>query len=137
MGIDRIGKGGAPPATPETQGSGSVEKKGGVEKTFSVERTEAPKQPAEVAATGAAARPHEMGVETDRMSALARLRAGEIDVNGYVDLKVDEVVSKLQGLRPAEIDDIRKMLRDQIATDPGLADLVRTAPGHAPAPPEE
>ena len=137
MGIDRIGKGGAPPATPETQGSGSVEKKGGVEKTFSVERTEAPKQPAEVAATGAAARPHEMGVETDRMSALARLRAGEIDVNGYVDLRGDEATKGLEGLSAAELDDIKKVLRDQMATDPALTDLVGMATGKTPDVPED
>jgi len=58
-------------------------------------------------------------------------------VNGYVDLKVDEVVKGLKGLSPAEIDDIRKMLRDQMATDPGLADLVRTATGQMPSPPED
>ena len=124
MGIDRIGKGGAPPAAPETQGSGSVEKKGGVEKTFSVERTEATKQPAEVAAT-------------EGTSALARLRAGEIDVNTYVDLRVDEATKGLEGLSAAELDDIKKVLRDQMATDPALTDLVRTATAKTPDVPED
>ena len=127
MGIDRIGKGGAPPATPETQGSGSVEKKGPVEKTFSVERTEASKQRAEVGATDAA----------DGASALARLRAGEIDVNTYVDLRVDEATKGLEGLSAAELDDIKKVLRDQMATDPALTDLVRTATGKTPDVPED
>ena len=127
MGIDRIGKGGVPPAAPETQGSGSVEKKGAVEKTFSVERTEATRQPAEVAATGGA----------EGASALARLRAGEIDVNTYVDLRVDEATKGLEGLSAAELDDIKKVLRDQMATDPALVDLVRTATGKTPDVPED
>ncbi|MBX3209173.1 MAG: hypothetical protein KF764_29335 [Labilithrix sp.] len=127
MGIDRIGKGGAPPATPETQGSGSVEKKGSVEKAFSVERPDATRQAAQAGAAEAA-----QGSE-----ALARLRAGEIDVDGYVDLKVDEATKGLEGLSPSALDDIKKVLRDQMATDPGLTDLVRTATGQAPKIPED
>ena len=126
MGIDRIGKGGAPPATPETQGSGSVDKKGPVEKAFSVERAEATKQPAHVGPAEAA-----------QSSPLARLRAGEIDVNTYVDLRVDEATKGLEGLSAAELDDIKKVLRDQMATDPALSDLVRMATGKTPDVPEE
>ena len=127
MGIDRIGKGGAPPATPEPQGSGSVEKKGPVEKAFSVERTEATKPPAPVAAAESAG----------ATSPLARLRAGEIDVNTYVDLRVDEATKGLQGLPTAELDDIKRVLRDQMATDPALTDLVRMATGKTPDLPED
>ena len=127
MGIDRIGKGGAPPATPETQGTGSTERKGSVEKPFSVERPDATK-----------AASHAGGTEAATItSPLARLRAGEIDVNGYVDLKVDEAIQGLDGLSAAELDDIKKILRDQMATDPGLADLVRTATGQMPSIPED
>ena len=134
MGIDRIGKGGAPPATPDLEGgdkTGAADKKAPVEKSFSSTVAET-----EGARAAGLTGPR---VETPAAegSPLARFRAGEVDVNGYVDLKVDEVVSKLQGLSPAEIDDIRKMLRDQIATDPGLGDLVRTATGPAPAPPAQ
>jgi hypothetical protein len=127
MGIDRIGKGGAPPATPETLGTGSVEKKGHVEKAFSVERPDATRHASQAGATEAA----------EGSSALARLRAGEIDVNGYVDLKVDEATKGLEGLSPAELDDIKKVLRDQMSTDPGLTDLTRTATGHVPKVPDE
>jgi len=130
MGIDRIGKGGAPPATPDTQGTGSLEKKGpsgAVEKAFSVERADATKQPTQVEAADAAR----------GSSALARLRAGEIDVNTYVDLRVDEATKGLEGLSPAELEDVKKVLRDQMATDPGLTDLVRTATGKTPDVPEE
>lgn len=127
MGIDRIGKGGAPPATPETQGSGSVAKKGPAEKAFSVERTEATRQPSNVGAAESA----------QGASPLARLRAGEIDVNTYVDLRVDEATKGLEGLPPAELADIKKALRDQMATDPALTDLVRMATGKTPDVPEE
>ncbi|OJY25923.1 MAG: hypothetical protein BGO98_35605 [Myxococcales bacterium 68-20] len=127
MGIDRIGKGGAPPAAPETQGSGSVEKKGSIEKAFSVERPDATKQAWQAGAAEAA----------QGSQALARLRAGEIDVDGYVDLKVDEATRGLEGLSPAELEDIKKVLRDQMSTDPGLVDLVRTATGQTPKIPED
>ncbi|MBX3263756.1 MAG: hypothetical protein KF782_29050 [Labilithrix sp.] len=124
MGIDRIGKGGAPHATPETQGPGSVEKKGSVEEAFSVERPDATNRAAQ---PGAA-----QGSE-----ALARLRAGELDVEGYVELKVDEATRGLEGLSPSELDDVKKVLRDRMATDPGLSDLVRTATGRTPEIPED
>ncbi|MDF2697611.1 MAG: hypothetical protein K0S65_5994 [Labilithrix sp.] len=126
MGIDRIGKGGTPPTTPETKGSGSIEKKGPVEKAFSVERPDATRQASQAA-----------GTEATQSSALARLRSGEIDVNGYVDLKVDEATKGLEGLSPAELDDIKKVLRDQMSTDPGLMDLARQAAGKAPDVPED
>ena len=126
MGIDRIGKGGAPPA-PETGSTGGVEKKGAVDKPFSVERPDAAKQAAQAGALDA----------TQAASPLARLKAGEIDVNGYVDLKVDEATKDLHGLSPTELSDIKSILRDQMATDPGLSDLVRTATGAIPKPPEE
>jgi hypothetical protein len=121
MAIDRIGKGGAPPATPEPSG---VDKKGAVQKTFEVQRGEPAKH--------VDAAHHVAGT-----SPLARLRAGEIDVNGYLDLKVDEATAGLKGISPAELDAIKKTLRDQMATDPGLTDLVKTATGHLPTPPED
>ena len=127
MAIDRIGKGGAPPPAPETGGPGAAEKKGSVEKTFHVERPET-KTAQKAGALDAA---HEA-------TPLARLRKGEIDVNGYLDLKVDQAATSLPpGLAPHEIDQIKKVLRDQMATDPGLVDLVHTATGQIPKPPED
>jgi len=130
MGIDRIGKGGAPPPPTETKETGAIDKAGSVDKTFSttLERTEAARKAgaAEAAASSASA-----------TSPLARLRAGEIDLNGYIDLKVDEATRGLQGLPPAELDEIKRVLRDQMATDPGLTDLVRTATGQMPKPSED
>ena len=105
MGIDRIGKGGAPPAAPETQGSGSVEKKGSIEKAFSVERPDATKQAWQAGAAEAA--------------------------------QGSQALARLEGLSPAELEDIKKVLRDQMSTDPGLVDLVRTATGQTPKIPED
>jgi len=123
MGIDRIGKGGAPPIDP-SGGAGGVEKTGSVEKTFSVEGTEKTQAGAAVGTVDASA-------------PLERLRAGEVDVNGYVDLKVEEATKGLDGLAPSDLADIRQMLRDQMATDPGLVDLVTKATGSPASPPEE
>jgi hypothetical protein len=114
MGIDRIGKGGAPPV-PEP-----AEKKS-IEGTFRVDRSAEP-TPVE---------------RVDATSPLARLRAGEIDIHGYVDLKVDEATRGLEALPSSELAEIKKVLRDQIATDPALGDLVRAATGNVVPEPED
>ena len=128
MAIDRIGKGGAPPPTPETGGADKAQKTGGgtIEKSFHAElhKGEATKHASSVDAAHGA-------------TPLQKLRAGEVDVNGYIDLKVDEATKHLDGLSPHEIDEIKKVLRDQMATDPGLVDLARTATGQIPKPPED
>ncbi|HVH48129.1 MAG TPA: hypothetical protein VM925_37605 [Labilithrix sp.] len=123
MGIDGIGKGG-PPKAPETSGSGPLEKTGSVEKTFSVDRPDA---------TTRAQGPQAL----DATSPLARLRAGEIGADAYLDLKAEDATKGLEGLSPAELDDIKKVLRDQMTTDPELVDLVRMITGQAPKVPEE
>ncbi len=68
---------------------------------------------------------------------LARLRAGEIDLDRYLDLKVDEATAGLKGLAAEDREEIRRALRDQIATDPALTDLVQFATGELPRPPED
>lgn len=137
MGIDRIGKGGGlppmPPSTGGTGGAGATNATGstqGPSKTFQVERTSG-QAPAERAGNVAGA---ERATGT---SPLERLRAGEIDVHGYIDLKVDQATAGLQGLSPSELAHIKNTLRDQMASDPGLADLVKTATGQMPKLPEE
>jgi hypothetical protein len=124
MGIDRIGKGGAPPPSPDASGVDKTTKPGAVDKPFSVERSG---HPAQVEAT--------RGVEAT--SPLARLRAGEIDVEGYLDSKVDEATKALHGLPAEDLADIKSVLRDQLASDPGLVDLVRSATGQVPKPPQD
>jgi hypothetical protein len=127
MAIDRIGKGGGLPPAPDAGGPSGVKDKGAVERPFQVERPDAAR-PADAAQAAGSVEP---------TSPLARLRAGEIDVNGYVDLKVDEATKALHGLSPAELDEIKSVLRDQMKTDPGLTDLVRTATGKLPEPPQD
>jgi hypothetical protein len=127
MAIDRIGKGGGVPPTPETQGTGAANKAAGAERPFSVEKPGASEQAQKAGAVDAAS----------AASPLARLRAGAIDVHGYVDLKVEEATRNLRGLAPSELDAIKKVLREQMASDPTLLDLVRAATGHTPSPPED
>lgn len=129
MGIDRIGKGGGLPPSPDAQGVGESGKVSSTTqgRTFDVERTS---RSTVGSAEGAGA--------LDPTSPLGRLRAGEIDVDGYVDLKVDEATANLQGLSADELADVKSALRAQLATDPGLVDLVRGATGGTPrVPPEE
>ena len=49
-----------------------------------------------------------------------------------LDAKVAEATGHLQGVAPALLQAIRDALREQLASDPGLADLVRTVRGSAP-----
>jgi hypothetical protein len=67
-------------------------------------------------------------------SPLERLRRGEVDLDGYLDLKVHEATAHayLKGLRPAELEGIRSALRDHVTQDPALADIVRRATGEVP-----
>lgn len=122
MGIDGIGKG--PKAPDIASGVDKTTKPGAVDKPFSVDRARD-------------AAPVEKADAASAVSPLARLRAGEIDVERYLDLKVDEATKPLEGMPAADLADIKSMLRDQLATDPGLVDLVRAATGKVPNPPEE
>lgn len=119
MGIDRIGKGGGVPA-PDAGAVGGPSEAGATGKSFEV-------APSKVASAEA----------SDPTSPLARLRAGEIDAKGYVDLEVDAATRGLEGLPPGDLAEIKKVLRDQMMTDPGLSDLLRQATGQAPPTPEE
>jgi hypothetical protein len=76
-------------------------------------------------------------VDPATASPLERLRTGAIDLNGYLDMKVDAATAHLQGLSPKEMGAVKKMLRDQIASDPALSDLVKQATGSAPTPAPE
>jgi hypothetical protein len=130
MAIDRIGKGGGPPSLPETPDTKATAK---TDKVFHVEK---PERSAPVDATTATTGPA-AAAATTATSPLARLRAGEIDVNGYVDAKVHEATAHLPGLSTSDLGALRKMLREQMASDPGLAELVRAATGRVPEPPED
>ena len=125
MGIDGIGKGGGGiPTTPGTTGPARAQETG---KTFSVEKPEGATAPAQVG-----------NVEgTEAASPLAQLRAGKLDLNGYLDAKVNEATAHLHDVPPAQLDTIKSMLRDRIASDPALTDLVQQATGQVPALPED
>jgi uncharacterized protein (DUF2342 family) len=123
MGIDSIGKKGPPAPPPPTTGKG-VEGASRASRPFEAPAT---------ATSGAEGAAKAGSVEAPR-TALERLRAGEIDVNGYVDIKVHEATTHLSALPPAELEQIRSSLRDRMAGDPTLVDLVRTATGSVPQP---
>ena|ERR1700742_90250 len=119
MGVDGIGNGGRPLpdlAKVANVGGGEVD---GV-------------RAAEGASGGEAAR----GAERSSGSALLdQLRNGEISFDGYLDAQVNAAVSHVQGsLQPGQIDLIREVLREQLAADPVLAELVRRATGSTPPP---
>jgi hypothetical protein len=127
MGIDRIGKQGS--TIPLNDGAGAAGSRG-------AERTgasfEVPKPGAAPVAEGARA-----GSVDPVRPALERLRSGEIDLNGYLDAKIEEATLHLGGLPPVELDAIRAALRDRMSTDPTLVELARTATGQLPPPPDE
>ncbi len=120
MPIDPIGKGGGiPPQTPGPTGPDAV----------------APTKAFEVSPAGGAQKAE--GAQAVSAGPLDELRAGKIDVNRYVDLKLDEATAHLKGLHTSELAHIRDVLRDKIVHDPQIADLVRQAAGAVPAPHDE
>jgi hypothetical protein len=58
---------------------------------------------------------------------LRRFRAGEISVDAYIDLKVEEATAHLAGLSSEELDAVRAALRLRIAESGELQELVRQA----------
>jgi hypothetical protein len=122
MAIDGIGKKG-PPAPPAPGPAGGSPRAHEAGRAFEVPRS-APPAPAAAAVRVDAAH-----------TALDRLRAGEIDVEGYVDAKMTEATAHLGALPAPRLAEIRAALRDRMVSDPTLADLLRTAAGNVPAPP--
>ncbi len=119
MPIDRIGKGGGiPPQVPST-GPGET----------------APTKPFQVNPTGGSLETQKTkAASAVEASPLEKLRAGKIDVDQYVELKLDHATSHLQGLHADELGAVREVLRDKIVQDPQLVDLVRQATGRVPTP---
>jgi hypothetical protein len=107
--VDRIGKGGPPLAPPPAEGAAGKGGAAEVERPF--HEAIAPAKPVE-------------GPEPVAVSPLQRLRAGDIDVGRYVEEKIVEATAHLEGLSPVELDAIRAMLREQLAVDPALTELV-------------
>jgi hypothetical protein len=123
MGIDGIGKGAPPaPAGHESPVTGTERTRGG----------EAPKA-FEVGPAGKAGAAEVASVAPAGGSPLARLKAGEIDLDRYLDLKVGEATAHLKGLRAHEMDALRELLREQLTGDPSMVALVEQATGQRPA----
>ena len=115
MGIDGIGKKG--PAAPGANPADATPVAG--KKAFEVDgvgRSDAP-------------RPVDAAREA---TPLARLERGEIDVDGYVELRVEEATRHLKGLRPEDLELVKSELRHRMQTDPALVDLVTSIAGKAP-----
>jgi hypothetical protein len=117
--VDRIGKGGPKVPTPAT---GGTPKAGETGRAFEIKKPEGADPSAAAHAASA----------VSGQTPIERLRSGQLDLHGYLDAKVKEATSHLQGLSPAELDALKSMLRDQVASDPALADLFEKATGHAP-----
>src|SRR5260370_13369862 len=115
MGIDRIGKN--VPSTPAPRKITGATPSGETEPSFAVSKSAATLQADQIGEVRAAT------------SALDRFRAGEVDLHGYLDLKVDEATAHLATLPLVELDSLRRSLRDRLANDPGLAGLGRRATG--------
>lgn len=110
MSIDRIGKGSgiAPPAADGPKGPSATT---GTGETFRVPRT----------------------AEATAPSAVERVRSGELSVDRYLDIKVNEATAHLAGKLPADhLAFVQASLREQLAADPVLVELVQKAAGAAP-----
>lgn len=69
--------------------------------------------------------------------ALDRLRAGETTLAQYLDDKVETATKHLVGrLSPEQLEWIQQNMREQLANDPVLVDLVKAATASVPPPQE-
>jgi hypothetical protein len=123
MGIDRIGPNRSPVPPSSAPAAGPPAAAG---QPFQVDRT--------TSARAAASTPP---VAASPSSALDRVRAGHLSLEGYLELKVEEATGHLGALTSEQLESIRSALRDRLAADPALADLVRTATGQSPRPPHD
>jgi hypothetical protein len=117
MGIDGIGK-------PPGASIGSV---GGVQSGEAARATE----PFAVdrGSVGAAS-------PSDRISAaLSSLQRGELSLDQYLDGRVSDATTHLAGkITPDQLEFVKQSLREQLATDPVLVELVQRTTGSSPAP---
>jgi hypothetical protein len=67
-------------------------------------------------------------------AALSSLQRGELSLDQYLDGRVTDATSHLVGkLSPDQLEFVKQSLRDQMATDPVLVELVQRTTGSAPA----
>ena len=117
MGIDGIGK---PPGA-------SI---GGVGGVGGAQGTDAPR-PAQAFSLD----PSAAAAPSSRVSAaLSSLQRGELSLDQYLDGRVSEATTHLAGkLSPDQLEFVKQSLREQMATDPVLVELVQRTTGAAPA----
>jgi hypothetical protein len=130
MGIEGIGKGGTPPVAPAGPGEVSRAPAPDAVRPFEGPGAAVPAEPGP-AETGAA----RVGAAAPS-EALGALRSGAIDLDGYLDRKVDEATAHLGPLPAADLVRLRAALRERLATDPTLVDLVKSATGSLPHVPD-
>ena len=114
MGIDGIGK----PAGAGIGGIGSIAGKEGVgaAEPFKLD-------PGAAASSGGKV-----------SAALASLQRGELSLDQYLDGRVTDATSHLVGkLSPDQLEFVKQSLREQMATDPVLVELVQRMTGAAPS----
>jgi hypothetical protein len=116
MGIDGIGK---PPS-----GGASVGGIGGVAGADAPRPTEA-----------FTLEPSAAAAPSSRISAaLSSLQRGELSLDQYLDARVTDATNHLVGkLSVDQLDFVKQSLREQLATDPVLVELVQRTTGSAPA----
>jgi hypothetical protein len=126
MGIDRIGKGGtASPAPPSTPSETSLDR------TSSPARIGRPFEPQSSAPVDG---PSPAGAAA--AGPLQRLQSGNLTLDRYLDAKVDEATAQL-ALSPSDLSAVRAALRERLASDPTLVDLVLSATGAVVSPPHD
>ena len=65
--------------------------------------------------------------------ALQQLGRGEITLDAYLETRLTEATAHLEArLAPEQLEFVRSELREQLATDPVLVELVRRATGATP-----
>lgn len=62
---------------------------------------------------------------------LGELQAGRIDVEQYVDLKIQQATAHLEGIPGVNLVEVQRLLRDKLVEDPTLQRLLRDATGAA------
>ena len=111
MGIDGIGKGGDAPKVDPSVGASSVTGVEGERFELSAE-----------------------GVEPSQGAALLeQVQRGEVGLDAYLDVRVNDAVGHLEGRLSAEqLEFVKEELRAQLQSDPVLIELVRRATGQSP-----
>ena len=100
-----------------------IGKRGGIAPGASVPGAAPAASPFEVSAPAAAGAPDAASRASDAFEALER---GEIDVDQYLDARVESAVAPLLArLSPEQLEFVRAELRSSLTTDPVLVELVR------------